>query len=181
VLPACRPGNESHSLSFSRRGQAKTHVPTDVAALGWLEQNTLSPLPALVLEFRAMQVHQFENCWRKACDMSMQHAERLQHCSWLPPHVQASLSSRMAEGPRPRDSATPSRLSPKLKVPPSLDFCPPLQNVLTKYVQPSWAVAAAREAAVGGGAATRVRCRWQQTAVATGRLSCVVPNLQVRL
>lgn len=54
-----------------------------------------------------------------------------------------------------------------------------MQNVLTKYVQPAWAAAAAREAAANGGATTRVRCHWQQTAVATGRLSCTVPNLQV--
>lgn len=53
------------------------------------------------------------------------------------------------------------------------------QNILTKYVQPGWVLAAARSAEQAGASTARVHCRWQQTSVATGRLSCADPNLQV--
>lgn len=56
-----------------------------------------------------------------------------------------------------------------------------LQNVLTKYVQPEWVVAAAAAAQRAGSRLARVHCRWQQTSVATGRLSCSDPNLQARV
>lgn len=54
-----------------------------------------------------------------------------------------------------------------------------LQNVLTKYVQPGWVLTAARNAEQAGSSTALVHCRWQQTSVATGRLSCSDPNLQV--
>ncbi|GAB4813275.1 hypothetical protein N2152v2_000321 [Parachlorella kessleri] len=92
------------------RGSAKTHLPTDEAALAQLKP--LSPLPGLILEYRALQ--NFLSKWVDA--------------DWV----------RQATG--------------------------------------GWPTAEARLAALGDW--PRVRCSWNQTATATGRLSSSTPNLQ---
>ncbi|KAA6418852.1 MAG: DNA polymerase I [Trebouxia sp. A1-2] len=51
-----------------------------------------------------------------------------------------------------------------------------MHNILTKWIQPPWVQ---QIAAFSAGGQVRVRCSWNQTATATGRLSSSSPNLQV--
>lgn len=134
------------------RSAAKTHAPTDENALNQLR--ALSPLPSLVLEYRTLQVGGCIVWHRKGACLRFGH--------WHDAHVLQP---------------------PQALLPP----CPPCQNFASKWVDADWVQAAAgghasaqayAAARPGAGGWPRVRCQWNQTATATGRLSSSAPNLQ---
>lgn len=142
------------------RGAAKTHLPTNEAALKQLA--TKHELPGLVLEHRCVCVlrlvlanslscHACSSCqWCKLLDLLQAYGAARQ------PSPAAMCTSTPVDATRVRF------LLPRA--------CRCIVNVMSKWIDAQWV----QQAAAGG----RVRSSWQQASTATGRLSSCSPNLQ---
>ncbi|DBB18346.1 TPA: hypothetical protein ACH3X3_000002 [Trebouxia sp. C0006] len=92
----------------------------------------------------------------------------------LPPPQQRS-DRGSARTHQPADEVALKQLTGLHPLPPLILEYRCMHNIFTKWIQPPWVH---QIAAATAGGQVRVRCSWNQTATATGRLSSLSPNLQ---
>ena len=140
-------------LKSGARGAAKTHLPTDEAALMQLAQQ--HELPSLIIEYRCLT--NIITKWLEPEWVAKATAEA----------TAATAEAAAEAGPMTAAAAARAGLQAAAA------------GVAGLAAAAAAGGAAERSLGPGGVFVSRVRCSWNQLATATGRLSSSSPNLQV--